>query len=116
MFALTSNMRYHLYQHDVDMRKGINGLYQIIRSEMPVSSVSGDVFVFFGKNRGVVKLLKWDVDGFVLYQKRLEKGTFEVPQFNPGTGNYELSYTLFLLIMQGISTQSVTYRKRFNMT
>ena len=34
---------------------------------------------FYGKNRQSVKLLRWDTDGFVLYQKRLEKGTFEIP-------------------------------------
>ena len=47
MFALTENMRYYLYQHYVDMRKGMTGLYQLVKSDMSLSPVSGDVFVFF---------------------------------------------------------------------
>ena len=42
-------------------------------------ALTGSVFIFYGKNRQSVKLLRWDTDGFVLYQKRLEKGTFEIP-------------------------------------
>ena len=66
-------------QHPVDMRKGINGLYKLVRSEMKMSPLTGSVFIFYGKNHQSVKLLRWDTDGFVLYQKRLEKGTFEIP-------------------------------------
>ena len=91
MFALTENMRYYLCQHYVDMRKGMTGLYQLIKSDMSLSPVSGDVFVFFSHKRDMVKILRWDTDGFILYQKRLEEGTFEVPRFNPSTGAYELS-------------------------
>lgn len=113
MFALTQGMRYHLCQQYVDMRNGINGLYKIIRSDMSISPVSGDVFVFFSKSRDTVKLLRWDGEGFILYQKRLEEGTFEVPRFNPQSNQYELSWSVFLLIMQGMSVRSVKYRKRF---
>ena len=66
-------------QHPVDMRKGINGLYKLVHSEMKMSPLTGCVFIFYGKNHQSIKLLRWDTDGFVLYQKRLEKGTFEIP-------------------------------------
>ncbi|MFR6636740.1 MAG: IS66 family insertion sequence element accessory protein TnpB [Bacteroides thetaiotaomicron] len=52
---------------------------------------------------------------FILYQKRLEEGTFEVPRFNPDTGSYELSWKTFLLIMQGVSLRSAKCRKRFRL-
>ncbi len=51
---------------------------------MDLPPLSGAVFIFFSKNRQQVKLLRWDTDGFTLYQKRLEKGTFEIPYFNIG--------------------------------
>lgn len=70
---------YYMCQHPVDMRKGINGLYKLVRSEMKMSPLTGSVFIFYGKNHQSVKLLRWDTDGFVLYQKRLEKGTFKIP-------------------------------------
>ena len=62
------------------MNLGIDGLFKIIRSEMKdLSPVSGDIFLFFGKNRQSVKILRWDGDGFLLYYKRLEGGSFELP-------------------------------------
>ena len=33
------------------------------------------------KKRDMIKLLRWQEDGFILYQKRLEDGTFELPRF-----------------------------------
>ena len=92
MFALTDGMHYYLCQHYVDMRKGMTGLYRLVKSDMSLSPVSGDVFVFFSRKRDMVKILRWDTDGFILYQKRLEEGTFEVPRSNPDTGSYELSW------------------------
>ncbi|MFC2759100.1 IS66 family insertion sequence element accessory protein TnpB [Hallella multisaccharivorax] len=67
-----------------------------------------------GYNRQSVKILRWDRDGFILYQKRLERGTFEMPSVNMSTGRTELPWRTFSLIMQGISTKSVKYRKRMN--
>lgn len=113
MFGLNESVRYHLYQGYVDMRKGMDGLYNVIRAELNFSPISGDVFIFFAKNRKSVKLLKWDNDGFILYQKRLEEGTFEVPQYNSSTGSYELSWETIYFIMQGVSLNSVHRRKRF---
>ena len=113
MFSLTSSSRYYLYQRHVTMGNSINALYNLVRSGMPgLSPVSGDVFVFFSKNRQSVKFLKWDGDGFLLYYKRLERGSFELPQFNPSTGNYELSWKALSLIMEGVSLKSVRIRKR----
>ena len=90
-------------QHPVDMRKGINGLYKLVRSEMKMSPLTGCVFIFYGKNHQSIKLL----------QKRLEKGTFEIPKFDEATGGYRMPWKTFSLIMQGVSLRSARYRKRF---
>lgn len=113
MFELSEQMHYYMCQEYVNMNKGIDGLYHYIVENMPFSPLSGDVFVFFSKNRKCVKLLKWDTDGFLLYTKRLQKGTFEKPQFNTERGTYELSWTTFYFIMKGISLDSIKYKKRF---
>ena len=113
MFALDSNRRYFMCQQPVNMRKGIDALFNLIQSESPLSPMTGDVFVFFSKNRQSVKLLRWETDGFLLYQKRLEKGSFEQPRLNPSTGYYELSWETFSLIMSGVSLESVRFRKRY---
>ena len=80
----------------------------------PFLPFRGDVFVFFSRKRDMVKILGWDTDGFILYQKRLEEGTFEVPRFNPDRVLWALMKT-FLLIMQGVSARSAKCRKRFRL-
>jgi len=113
MFGLDSNMRYYMCQHPVNMRKGIDSLFNIIQSESPLSPMDGSAFVFFSKNRQSVKVLRWDTDGFLLYQKRLERGSFEMPRKNADTGYYELSWETFNFIMSGVSLESVRFRKRY---
>jgi len=109
MYSLTSANRYYLYLGFVRMNLGIDGLFKIIRSQMKeLSPISGDVFLFFGKNRQSVKILRWDGDGFLLYYKRLEGGSFD-----PHTGNYEISYQVLSFILNGVSLKSVRLRKRF---
>ena len=87
MFGLIKNSRYYLCQRSIDMRNGINDLYKLVKIKMSLIPILGDVFIFISKNRESVNLLKWDTDGFILYCKRLEKGTFEMLTFNAQTNN-----------------------------
>ena len=123
MFALTESTPLYLCRQAVDMRKGIDGLYRLVRTELQQHPLSGSAFVFFSKNRQSVKILRWDGDGFLLYHKRdgfllyhkrLERGTFETPRFDAASGAYRLPWKTFSLIMEGISLRSVRYRKRLN--
>ena len=102
MFGLEESRQYYVCQHYVRMNLGINGLSKLVSQELKRPLLSGDVFIFFGKNRQMVKLLCWDGDGFLLYQKRLERGTFELPRFKPDKK----------AVMRGVSLQSVRYRNR----
>ncbi|GAB6120044.1 hypothetical protein JCM30204_11930 [Dysgonomonas termitidis] len=95
------------------MNNGIDALFNLIKSESPLSPMNGDIYMFFGKNRQSVKILKWDTDGFLLYHKRLERGSFELPKIDPATGYYELSRETFSFIMSGVSLESVRFRKRY---
>ena len=114
MYSLNNCNKYYLYQGYARMSLGIDGLYRLVRSEMKgLSPISGDAFIFFGKARKSVKILKWDGDGFLLFYKRLERGSFELPVFNPHTGNYEISRRTLSFILDGVSLKSVRMRKRF---
>jgi len=111
MFSLTNQIRYHVYTRTCDMRNGINGLYHIIEREFSDSATSGDAFVFFSRCHDQVKILRWDGDGFILYTKRLEKGTFE--KVEGKDGHIELPWPKFCLIMQGVNTAKAVFRKRY---
>ena len=115
MFGLNESTQFYVCQRYVRMNMGINGVYQIVRTEMELPPLGGAVFIFFSKNRQQVKLLKWDGDGFLLYQKRLERGTFELPFFDPKNKQCKMPYRTLSAIMSGICLKSMRYRQRLNL-
>lgn len=114
MFGLGSSMKYHLYAGYLPMGGGIEKLSELALTIPGGNPLSGDVFLFFGKDRAQVKLLRWDVDGYMLYQKRLEEGTFELPRFRPGERWIALDWKQFIMIMSGIPLHSGKFRKRLH--
>ncbi len=101
--------RYFLYRGDCDMRKGYDSLSGLVRNEWKKDPLSGDVFIFLSRQRNKIKLLHWQKDGFVIYSKRLEKGTFELPKEN----NIEISAQQLQFILEGIDLSSIKKRVRY---
>ena len=95
------------------MRKGFDSLSGLVRSQLQLNALSGAVFVFFNKKRNQVKLLLWECDGFSMYYKRLEKGTYELPGCSDNNSSVSISSQDLQLILQGISLKSVRKRKRY---
>jgi transposase len=114
MLSVSSAYRYHLYGGMADMRKSFDGLSGIVRNELQKDPLRGEVFIFINKRRNQIKLLLWEGDGFSLYYKRLEKGTYELPAWNEHTSCVELGSDELMLILKGISLKSVQRRKRFS--
>lgn len=83
MFSLNESLHYYLYPYYINMGGGIEILSELVRNTKTGNPLSGDVYLFCGKKRDMIKLLRWQEDGFILYQKRLEDGTFEPPVLIP---------------------------------
>jgi transposase len=62
-----------------DMRKQINGLAAIVECSFKLDPFDGALFVFCNKSRNLIRILEWDIDGFWLHTKRLEKGHIKWP-------------------------------------
>lgn len=116
MLHLSANQRYFLYQGHADMRKGFDSLSGMVPSLMNQSAISGDIFIFFNRRRNQIKLLHFEGDGFALYYKRLEKGTYEVPVFAGSGGGRLLHWQELQFILQGVSLKKIQYRVRFKKT
>lgn len=109
MLWLSSSLRYFLYGQATDMRCGIYSLAGLVANSLKQNPLSGDVFIFIGKRGNQIRLLQWDKDGYAMYIKRLEKGTFE----RPSDGKLELNAQELRLILEGIQLASVQRRKRY---
>jgi len=113
MFALSPENRFHLYSQPTDMRKSFDGLSGLVQNILGRNPGNGDVFIFINKRRDKIKLLHWQGSGFILYYKRLEQGTFELPRYHSSVGSITLDYARLVMIIDGLSIENVQKRKRY---
>ena len=69
-----------IHREPVDMRRGINGLSEIVQTAMMGDLMGRNLFVFSGKRKHSIKVLYFDRSGFCLWQKLLEKDRFSWPK------------------------------------
>ena len=113
MFALSSELKFHLYNQPTDMRKSFDALSGLVQNNLGSNPGNGDVFIFINKPRNKVKLLHWQSGGFVLYYKRLEEGTFEVPRYDGKVGSVTVGYAQMAMLIDGLSIKNIQKRKRY---
>jgi transposase len=110
MLALDQRRRYFYHRGHTDMRKGFDSLAGLVREELEMNPLSGDVFIFFNRRKTHIKLLSWEQDGFCVYYKRLEKGTYELP-IEKGTDK-TIRPEVLQCVLGGISIRHLILRKR----
>ena len=74
MFSLDGTVKYWLYNKPVDMRKSFNGLSGIVTNGMCANVRNGDVYIFMNASRNMMKMLRREEGGLVLYAVRLDMG------------------------------------------
>lgn len=102
-----------MYTRSTDMRKSFSGLGGLVQNEMKMPLTGGEGFIFLNKRRNMVKILIWDRTGFVIYCKKLVRGTFEIPVIRPGEETVTVPLTTLMMILEGVSLKSVKMRKRY---
>ena len=79
MFGLGPATKIYIAVAGVDMRKGFDGLYGLVRDRLGQDPLSGHLFLFSNRDRTRLKILVWDGSGLWVCAKRLEKGRFHWP-------------------------------------
>lgn len=102
MLSLPPVCRIWLVADPCDMRKGFDGLLAEAKRRRPEDALSGHLFVFLGRNRRQVKVLWWSAGGLSMHCKRLEQGTFRVPQRVPGQSTVAVSAADLAMLLDGI--------------
>ena len=102
MFCLNDTMRYYLCPGRTDMRKGISSLCGVVHERMRSDVKNGDVFIFIGRGRRLMKLLHAEDGGMVMYVKRLEAGRFKLPEYDENTQSYQMEWRDLVMMVEGI--------------
>jgi transposase len=107
-------VRVYLCTSAADMRKGFDSLAALVREGLGHDPLSGHLFLFVGRKRDRLKILYWDNnDGFALWYKRLEEGTFRLPPAKVPGASVELKASELAMLLAGIDLTSIKRRKRF---
>jgi transposase len=113
MIHLPASVRVYLCLTACDMRKSFDGLHALVREHLELDAFAGHLFVFASRRRDRVKILYWDRDGFSIWSKRLEEGTYAVPFGAGDDSSREITAQELGAILSGIDLERATRRKRY---
>lgn len=116
MLSIPHALKIFLAVAPTDMRKNHDGLAALVEHVLQANPLSGHLFVFRNKRSDRVKLLYWDGDGYALWYKRLEKGSFRFPAVAEGTTRVDIASADLTMLLDGVDLASVKRQKRFRLT
>ena len=105
--------RIWLATQPADMRWSFDRLAELARSLTGQDPLSGHLFLFRSRGGDRLKVLYWDKDGYALWYKRLEEGTFKLPRMDAGQASVELRASELAMMLDGIDLRSVKRVKRY---
>jgi transposase len=117
LLALPASVRVFFATAPCDMRRGFDMLEAMVRESFGDDPLSGHLFVFRSRRGDRLKILWWDRDGYVLWYKRLEKGTFRMAANSApaGSARIELDRRTLTMLLEGIEPANVKKTRRFSM-
>jgi transposase len=114
MLMFPPNLRIYVAVEPVDMRKSHHGLAAVMEQRLALDPLSGHLVFFTNRRRDMAKILFFDRTGLTIVFKRLEAGTFQVPQVPSGVTRAEINPVDLAMIMEGIDLRSAVRRKRYS--
>lgn len=113
MMHLPSSVRVYLCTSPCDMRRSFDGLHALVTSSLQLDALAGHLFVFSNRRRDRIKILYWDRDGFAVWAKRLEEGTYAMPFTERGEPRREITAQELGALLSGIDLSQAKRRKRY---
>ena len=111
MLSLPSHARIYLCVAPTDLRKSFDGLSGLVQAAFQQNVLDGHLFLFLNRRRDRVKALFWDRDGLVLWYKRLEAGTYELPAVGADQKQLELDARNLAMLLAGVPLASPKRRR-----
>lgn len=114
MLNLPSNVRIYLCATPTDMRKSFDGLHSLVQQVFQLDLLEGHLFLFVNRRGDRLKILWWDRDGLALFYKRLEAGTYQLPEVAEDAQGIEIDVTQLAMLLSGVDLHSAKRRKRYS--
>lgn len=114
MLSFPSAVKIYLCKQTTDMRRSFDGLAMMVQHIIKQNPLSGHIFVFRNKRNNMLKFLYWDNDGYAIWYKRLEKGTFSWP-VDIGD-DAVIDSRDFSMILEGIDFTQNARKERFRLS
>jgi transposase len=112
MFGLSAAVRVYLAKEPADMRKSFDALAALVQGSLGLDPLSGHLFVFVNKRRDRIKVLYWDRDGLAVWAKRLERGTYRLPDTR--ASRVEMTSAELAALLAGIDLNTARRRDRYS--
>lgn len=116
MIHLPASVRVYLCLTPCDMRKSFDSLQALVRDHLELDAFAGHLFVFTSRRKDRVKILYWDRDGFAVWSKRLEEGTYAVPCGEDAERRREITAQELGALLSGIDLSTAKRQKRYRRT
>jgi transposase len=114
MIHLPASVRVYLATSPCDMRRSFDGLHALVNAVLQMDAFAGHLFVFANRRRDRVKILYWDRDGFAMWAKRLEEGTYAMPFSEADEVRREITAQELGALLSGIDLSEAKRRKRYS--
>lgn len=113
MIARPSTARIFVATQPTDLRKSYDGLAALVEGTFGHELAAGDLFVFINRRATQVRILYWDRDGYCIWMKRLEAGTFRRAVDADGQRLIEVDAGELMMLLEGIDAKAIQRRKRY---
>jgi transposase len=110
VFGLGLATKIYVAVEAVDMRKGFEGLYGLVRDQLRADPLSGHLFLFSNRTRTRLKALVWDGSGLWVCAKRLEKGRFRWPEAKPQQRAVTMRSEELAMLVNGLDLKQARQR------
>lgn len=113
MLTLSPQVKVFLALLPTDMRKGFDSLASVVQETLQLDPLSGHLFVFRSRRGDRLKILYWDAQGYTLWYRRLEQGTFRFPTPREGAASLAISAADLTMLLDGVDLSSVRRQPRY---
>ena len=108
-----SDVRIFFCTTPTNMNYSFDGLMGRAEEIFEQDPCSGHLFLFLNRSRDRLKILLWDRDGFCIFYKRLERGTFQLLRASNDKEGIELDYSQLVRLLGGLDLRTGRRRKRY---